>query len=71
MCEAAVVTSRRWLLSGGCEAVVIMCDWQQFRELPVRELARVMRGRVLLDAENVLDRRRVEQSGLTYIGMGR
>jgi UDPglucose 6-dehydrogenase len=55
----------------GCDAVVVMCEWQQFRELPLRELARRMRGKILLDAKNYLERQSVEESGLTYYGMGR
>jgi len=54
-----------------CDAVMVMCEWQEFKELPLPQLASVMKGKALLDAKNVLDRRSVEQSGLTYLGMGR
>jgi UDPglucose 6-dehydrogenase len=55
----------------GCDAVLLMCEWPEFRHLPLREIAAAMRGRLLLDGKNYLDRRSVEQSGLNYLGMGR
>jgi len=55
----------------GCDALVVMCDWPEFKQLPFGRLAAAMRGKVLLDARNALERRAVEESGLTYLGMGR
>jgi UDPglucose 6-dehydrogenase len=55
----------------GCDALVVMCDWPEFKELPFKRLAAAMRGNILLDARNALQRSSVEGSGLTYLGMGR
>jgi UDPglucose 6-dehydrogenase len=77
-------TARRWYpdlpieyadsaleAAGGCDAVLVMCEWQEFRRLPLGELAARMRGDILLDGKNYLERRSVEESGLTYLGVGR
>jgi len=55
----------------GCDALVVMCDWPEFKQLPLGRLAAAMRGKVLLDARNALERQAVEEGGLTYLGMGR
>jgi UDPglucose 6-dehydrogenase len=55
----------------GCEALVVMTDWDQFRHLPWAELAKTMRRRTVLDARNILDRLAMEQAGFTYLGVGR
>ncbi len=55
----------------GCEALVVMTDWDQFRHLPWAQLAKSMRRRTVLDARNILDRRLMEQAGFTYLGVGR
>ena len=55
----------------GCDAVLVMCEWPEFRRLPLGELASAMSGKLLLDGKNYLERRPVEESGLTYLGIGR
>ena len=55
----------------GCEALVVMTDWDQFRHLPWAQLAKSMRRRTVLDARNILDRPLMEQAGFTYLGVGR
>ncbi|MBI1886462.1 MAG: UDP-glucose/GDP-mannose dehydrogenase family protein [Chloroflexi bacterium] len=58
-------------LAKDCDALIVMTDWAQFRDLPWRRLARTMRGATVLDGRNILDRQLVEQAGLTYLGVGR
>ena len=55
----------------GCEALVLMTDWDQFRHLPWAQLAKSMRRRTVLDARNMLNRQLMEQAGFTYLGVGR
>lgn len=55
----------------GCDALVVMTDWDQFRHLPWAELAKTMRRRTVLDARNILDRQLMKQAGFTYVGVGR
>lgn len=55
----------------GADAVVLVTDWPQYRELEWSGLAPLMRGRLLLDARNYLNRKAVEASGLRYLGVGR
>lgn len=58
-------------LCDGCDALLLMTDWAEFRNLPWPSLARRMRGRTVLDTRNLLDPQEIEGAGLTYIGLGR
>jgi UDPglucose 6-dehydrogenase len=55
----------------GADAVVVLTEWPQFRELVDDELAGAMRGDVIVDARNLLDPTRVVAAGLRYVGVGR
>jgi UDPglucose 6-dehydrogenase len=53
------------------DALVIVTEWDEFRALDLDELARAMRGKVLVDLRNVYDREEAEESGLIHFGVGR
>ncbi len=55
----------------GCDAVVIVTDWNEYRHLDWTQLARSMRGKLVLDARNLLKPDALAGSGLTYVGIGR
>jgi UDPglucose 6-dehydrogenase len=57
--------------AAGADAVVIVTEWDEFRALDLGELAKAMRGKVLVDLRNVYDRREAERVGLDYFGVGR
>ena len=53
------------------DALVIVTEWDEFRALDLDELAKSMRGKVLVDLRNVYDREEAEESGLIHFGVGR
>ncbi|NGZ10653.1 MAG: UDP-glucose/GDP-mannose dehydrogenase family protein [Nitrospira sp. LK70] len=55
----------------GADALVIMTEWNVFRNLDFEKLKSVMRVPVLLDLRNVYDPERVAVAGLTHISVGR
>ena len=55
----------------GADALVIVTEWDEFRALDLDQLARRMRGKVLVDLRNIYDRSDAEEAGLTYQGIGR
>jgi UDPglucose 6-dehydrogenase len=55
----------------GCDAVVLVTEWAEFRDLDLQELAGVMRHRLFLDGRNHLDPSAVRAAGFTYVGVGR
>jgi UDPglucose 6-dehydrogenase len=55
----------------GADAVVLVTEWPEFRELDLAEVARRMRGRLLVDGRNFLEPAVAAGAGLTYEGVGR
>ncbi len=53
------------------DAVVLVTEWKELRELDWAEVARLMRGDVLIDGRNALDPAAVRAAGLVYEGIGR
>jgi UDPglucose 6-dehydrogenase len=58
-------------LAMGCDAIVVVTDWQEYKQLPLAEMKKRMRGNVFLDARNLLNAADVERQGLKYVGIGR
>jgi UDPglucose 6-dehydrogenase len=58
-------------LARGCDAVVVVTDWDQYRHVDWDAVASAMRGSLVLDARNLLKPDTVRAAGLTYVGIGR
>ena len=58
-------------LATGCDALVVVTDWPQYRQLDFADLKQRMRGQLVLDARNLLQPSQVRGAGLTYVGIGR
>ena len=57
--------------SEGADALIIMTEWNLFRNLEFEKLKASMRSPVLLDLRNIYDPARVAAAGFTYISVGR
>jgi UDPglucose 6-dehydrogenase len=55
----------------GADAVVLVTEWQEFRDLDWAQVAAAMRGKVVIDGRNALDAAAVRAAGLVYEGVGR
>ncbi len=53
------------------DAVVLVTEWPEFFELDWAEVAKAMKGKVVIDGRNALDANAVRQAGLLYEGIGR
>lgn len=58
-------------LAQGCDALVIVTDWPEYRHLPLAAMKARMRGNLLLDARNLLNPAEATAHGLVYAGIGR
>lgn len=58
-------------LADGCDALVLITDWQQFRNLDYAKMASLMNHPVLIDGRNFLDREQLVEAGFRYVGVGR
>ena len=53
------------------DAVVLLTEWNEFRNISPQKLAGAMRGRVMLDLRNVYDPAAMREAGFTYHSIGR
>ncbi|MDX6671010.1 MAG: UDPglucose 6-dehydrogenase [Solirubrobacteraceae bacterium] len=56
---------------GGADAVVLVTEWPEFRELDWIAVREAMQGDLILDGRNALEPAAVRDAGLTYEGVGR
>lgn len=57
-------------LADGCDALVLVTDWQQFLNLDYGKMATLMNNPVMIDGRNFLDREELQQAGFYYVGVG-
>ena len=55
----------------GCDALMLVTEWKEFRMPNVDTLLHKMRGRLILDGRNILDSEELHQAGFEYHCIGR
>jgi len=55
----------------GADALVVLTEWNEFKELDLARLKRLMRHPVLLDGRNIYEGAKLRALGFTYQGIGR
>jgi UDPglucose 6-dehydrogenase len=55
----------------GADAVVLVTEWDEFRALDLRQLAKAMRGTAVVDMRNIYGPDEITRNGLSYHGIGR
>ena len=55
----------------GADALVVVTEWNQFRELDLAKLAKTMATPLLVDGRNIYTPERAAAAGLDYTGIGR
>ncbi|MBI1241479.1 UDP-glucose dehydrogenase family protein [Umezakia ovalisporum] len=58
-------------LADGCDALVLVTEWQQFGSLNYTKMAKLMNHPVIIDGRNFLDPENMLRSGFQYLGVGR
>jgi UDPglucose 6-dehydrogenase len=54
----------------GADALVIATEWNQFRNLDLERLKRLMKRPLLVDLRNIYVPSRVRDAGVEYVGVG-
>ena len=54
----------------GADALVIATEWNQFRNLDLARMKKLLRHPVLVDLRNIYQSERVQDAGLRYVGVG-
>ena len=55
----------------GADVVVLVTEWNEFRQFDTDRLSDVMAGRVIVDCRNIYDPETLESAGFSYVGVGR
>jgi len=63
--------SDAYAAADGADALVIVTEWNEFRQLDVERLKKIMRSPVVIDCRNVYSPEDFEEHGFTYVGVGR
>jgi len=63
------VTSSHEALKGA-DALIIMTEWDEFRTAEYATIKDLMKGNVIIDGRNILDRKEAEEAGFVYYGIG-
>ena len=58
-------------LARGCDALVLITDWEEFAYLDWDDVGRQMRQKVVVDGRNMLPRQKLEEKGFFYMGIGK
>jgi UDPglucose 6-dehydrogenase len=53
------------------DCLVIATEWNEFKELDLKRIKKLMRQAVIVDGRNIYDAAAIKKLGFTYIGMGR
>ncbi|NET90510.1 MAG: UDP-glucose/GDP-mannose dehydrogenase family protein [Kamptonema sp. SIO1D9] len=67
----AIVETDPERLADGCDALVLVTDWEQFKNLDYKKMAKLMNNPVVIDGRNFLDKDALETAGFRYVGIGR
>ncbi len=60
-----------YAVAEGADALVIVTEWNEFRQLDFDRLRELMRTPVVVDCRNVYDPEVLEGLGFSYVGVGR
>jgi len=67
----AVMCSDPYAVAEGCDALVIVTEWNEFKALDLSRIHALMRTPNLFDGRNIYDPEKVKAVGFNYYGVGR
>jgi len=82
-CDPVAITEARKVLSDmtftedpyaameGADAVILMTEWNPFRNLDLDRIKKIMKSPVMIDLRNIYDPKRVSGMGFQYASVGR
>jgi UDPglucose 6-dehydrogenase len=58
-------------LAEGCDALMVITEWNEFKQLDLERIQGCMKQAVLFDGRNIYDPGKMRALGYDYIGLGR
>jgi UDPglucose 6-dehydrogenase len=60
-----------YAVARGADALLVVTEWNEFRQLDMARLKRTMRRPVVVDGRNIYDPPTMRELGFVYLGIGR
>ncbi|MBN2566360.1 MAG: UDP-glucose/GDP-mannose dehydrogenase family protein [Candidatus Eisenbacteria bacterium] len=60
-----------YAVADGADAIVLVTEWNEFRQLDIERLKSLMKSAVVIDCRNIYDPIDFERLGFSYVGVGR
>jgi len=57
--------------SSGCDCLIIMTEWDEFKELDLAKIKKLLKRPIIIDGRNIYDPKEMQKLGFTYVGIGR
>jgi UDPglucose 6-dehydrogenase len=65
------LASNAYELAEGCDALVVVTEWNEFKNLDLARVRDLMTGNVLIDGRNIYEPEQLKELGFYYRGIGR
>jgi UDPglucose 6-dehydrogenase len=65
------MTSDPYSLAEGCDALIVVTEWNEFKQLDLERVHELMKQAILFDGRNIYDPDKMKQLGFKYLGFGR
>ncbi len=69
--ESVVFCDGPYEVAEGVDALILITEWNEFKQLDMVRVHSLMRRPVLMDGRNIYDPKRMNEIGFTYRGVGR
>jgi UDPglucose 6-dehydrogenase len=60
-----------YMMAEGCDALIVITEWNEFKQLDFERIRECMRQPVMLDGRNLYDPEAMRKFGFRYRGLGR
>jgi UDPglucose 6-dehydrogenase len=71
MMPELIMAEDPYRLAEGCDALIVCTDWNEFKQIDLSRILRVMKQPVIVDGRNIYDPIVVTRLGFRYRGVGR
>ncbi|MBC6419859.1 MAG: UDP-glucose/GDP-mannose dehydrogenase family protein [Prochloron sp. SP5CPC1] len=68
--SGVIIETNPEMLADGCDALVLVTDWQEFLKLDYDKMAKTMHHAIIIDGRNFLEREVLEKAGFRFVGIG-
>jgi UDPglucose 6-dehydrogenase len=68
---AVETTADPYALARGCDALIVLTEWNEFKNIDLEQVRDAMKTPVILDGRNIYDPVEMRALGFTYRGVGR